>query len=150
MRGTWRARKHAPSVSERRGRRPHYTPGDLAAALPADYRLTHLYDEMVAPDGRPREEYRQLHQLLAGLSGEELAERHDLAQRSFRNHGITFTVYRDDTGTEKIFPFDTVPRVIAAGTWQWLESGLRQRVRALNLFLEDVYGPRRILPEHVV
>jgi uncharacterized circularly permuted ATP-grasp superfamily protein len=122
----------------------------VAAALPADYQLTDLYDEMIGPDGHARPEYRQLHQLLASLSGDELAERHDLAQRSFRNHGITFTVYKDDTGLEKIFPFDTVPRIIPAATWRWLEAGLRQRVSALNLFLEDAYGPRRILADHAV
>jgi uncharacterized circularly permuted ATP-grasp superfamily protein len=150
MQGAWRAHRLAPSGTERRGRRPHYTPGTLAAALPADYRLTDLYDEMVAPDGQPRPEYRQLHRLLSALTGAELAERHDLAQRSFRNHGITFTVYKDDTGLEKIFPFDTVPRVMPAPTWQRLEAGLRQRVHALNLFLDDLYGRRRILADRVV
>ncbi|HYW24220.1 MAG TPA: hypothetical protein VE953_08640, partial [Terriglobales bacterium] len=85
MEGAWRARVLARTAVQRRGRRHHYTPGNLAAALPADYRLTDLYDEMVASDGQPRPEYRQLHGLLTALSGAELAERHDLAQRSFRN-----------------------------------------------------------------
>jgi len=150
MQGAWRARRLTPPGIERRGRRHLYTPGTVAAALPADYRPSDLYDEMVGPDGHPRPEYRQLHLLLSSLSGDELAERHELAQRSFRNHGITFTVYRDDTGIEKIFPFDTVPRIIPAPTWQWLDSGLRQRVHALNLFLDDVYGRRRILRDRAV
>lgn len=110
-----------------------------------DYPLTHLFDEMLGTEGEPRPEYRRVHRLLSGLTRAEMAQRHDLAQRSFRNHGVTFTVYQDDTGIEKIFPFDLVPRIITARTWQRLEAGLAQRMRALNLFLEDVYGGRRIL-----
>jgi uncharacterized circularly permuted ATP-grasp superfamily protein len=104
----------------------------------------------VTAEGQPRIEYRRLHRVLSGLSRLDMAQRHDLAQRSFRNGGITFTVYQDDTGIEKIFPFDLVPRIVNARTWQRLESGLRQRAHALNLFLEDLYGPRRILRDGAV
>jgi uncharacterized circularly permuted ATP-grasp superfamily protein len=65
----------------------------------------------------------------------------------FRNHGITFAVYPDTQGTEKVFPFDIIPRVISADIWQHLEAGLKQRLRALNLFLDDVYGRKLILKQ---
>jgi uncharacterized circularly permuted ATP-grasp superfamily protein len=122
----------------------------LAAALPADYPLSDFYDEMLAHDGLPRPEYRELYGLLASLSRAELAKRHDLAQRSFHDHGITFTVYQDEAGIEKIFPFDLVPRVITGPAWERLEQGLRQRVTALNMFLDDVYGRRQILLDGAV
>ena len=62
----------------------------------------------------------------------------------FRNQGITFTVYGDERGTEKIFPFDPVPRIITNSEWSHLEQGLKQRVKALNLFLKDIYSEQRI------
>jgi uncharacterized circularly permuted ATP-grasp superfamily protein len=68
----------------------------------------------------------------------------------FRNHGITFAVYPDAQGTEKVFPFDVIPRVIEAATWRRLEDGLKQRIRALNLFLDDVYGRKLILKQRGV
>jgi uncharacterized circularly permuted ATP-grasp superfamily protein len=68
----------------------------------------------------------------------------------FRNHGITFAVYPDAQGTEKVFPFDIIPRVISADIWQHLEAGLKQRMRALNLFLDDVYGRKLILKQRAI
>jgi len=68
----------------------------------------------------------------------------------FRNHGITFAVYPDAQGTEKVFPFDIIPRVISARTWRHLEAGLKQRLAALNLFLDDVYGRKLILHQGAI
>jgi uncharacterized circularly permuted ATP-grasp superfamily protein len=68
----------------------------------------------------------------------------------FRNHGITFAVYPDAQGTEKVFPFDVIPRIIEAATWRPLEEGLKQRIRALNLFLDDVYGRKLILKQSAI
>lgn len=68
----------------------------------------------------------------------------------FRNHGITFAVYPDAQGTEKVFPFDVIPRVIEARIWHRIEEGLKQRIRALNLFLEDVYGRKLILKQGAI
>src|SRR5260370_7342234 len=68
----------------------------------------------------------------------------------FRDHGITFAVYPDAQGNEKVFPFDIIPRVIAAATWRRLEAGLKQRLTALNLFLDDVYGRKLILEQRAV
>ena len=72
------------------------------------------------------------------------------ADLAFVNQGITFSVYSDRRGVEKIFPFDLIPRTIPAGEWSTLETGLVQRVRALNLFLHDVYHDQRILREGVI
>jgi uncharacterized circularly permuted ATP-grasp superfamily protein len=68
----------------------------------------------------------------------------------FRNHGITFAVYPDAQGTEKVFPFDVIPRVITAVAWKRIEAGLKQRLRALNLFLDDIYGRKMILRQRAV
>jgi uncharacterized circularly permuted ATP-grasp superfamily protein len=105
---------------------------------------------MLAPSGQPRAGYRRLYEQLNRLGPKELSRRHDLAMQMFRNHGITFAVYPDAQGTEKVFPFDIIPRVISAQTWAHLESGLKQRLAALNLFLDDVYGRKLILKQRAV
>jgi uncharacterized circularly permuted ATP-grasp superfamily protein len=121
-----------------------------ARLLGGNYQNDGFYDEMLAGPAQPRPAYRRLYERLNEIGKDELAHRHDLAMRMFRNHGITFAVYPDEQGIEKVFPFDLIPRVIAARTWKRLESGLKQRVHALNLFLEDVYGAKRILRQGVV
>jgi len=113
--------------------------------LDANYQFNGFYDEMLAAAGRPRPPYRRLYEQLNRLGPQELQRRHGLAMEMFRNHGITFAVYPDAQGTEKVFPFDIIPRIIGARTWRRLESGLKQRLRALNLFLDDVYGRKLIL-----
>jgi uncharacterized circularly permuted ATP-grasp superfamily protein len=118
--------------------------------LDANYRSNGFYDEMLAAAGRPRPAYRRLYDHLNRLGPEELQRRHGLAMQMFRNHGITFAVYPDAQGTEKVFPFDVIPRVIEAHTWQRLEEGLKQRLRALNLFLDDVYGRKLILRQRAI
>jgi uncharacterized circularly permuted ATP-grasp superfamily protein len=73
-----------------------------------------------------------------------------LAEKSYLNQGITFTVYSGDEGTERIMPFDLIPRIIPAQEWQRMAAGLRQRVKALNAFLHDIYHGRRILASGTV
>jgi uncharacterized circularly permuted ATP-grasp superfamily protein len=119
-------------------------------SLDADYKVNGFYDEMLAAPGQPRSAYRRLYEHLHQLGPRELARRHDLAMQMFRNHGITFAVYPDAQGTEKVFPFDIIPRVISAQTWRRLEAGLKQRMAALNLFLDDVYGRKLILKQRAV
>jgi len=121
-----------------------------SSSLLDGYPVGRYYDEMFMAADAPRPDYRRLHAVVAGLDRREWARRHDLAERSFRNHGVTFTVYEDDRGVEKIFPFDLMPRVIPVRQWQRIEAGLKQRVHALNLFLEDVYRSRRILKDGAV
>jgi uncharacterized circularly permuted ATP-grasp superfamily protein len=119
-------------------------------SLDADYKVNGFYDEMLAASGRPRPAYRRLYEHLHQLGPRELARRHDLAMQMFRNHGITFAVYPDAQGMEKVFPFDIIPRVISAQTWTRLEAGLKQRLAALNLFLDDVYGRKLILKQRAI
>jgi uncharacterized circularly permuted ATP-grasp superfamily protein len=119
-------------------------------SLDAGYEVNGFYDEMLAGAGRPRPAYRRLYEQLNQLGPKELARRHGLAMQMFRNHGITFAVYPDAQGTEKVFPFDIIPRLISAHTWRRLEAGLKQRLAALNLFLDDVYGRKLILRQKAV
>ena len=120
------------------------------ADLDTNYRLDGFFDEMLVAPGRPRPAYSRLYETLSRLGGAELARRHELAMEMFRNHGITFAVYPDTQGTEKVFPFDVIPRVIEATVWRRLESGLKQRLQALNLFLDDVYGRKLILKQRAI
>ena len=116
----------------------------------AEYQLDHAYDEMFADDGSLRPHYQQLYQRLLELPAEELTRRQQLADRSFLNQGITFTVYGNAEGTERIFPYDLLPRIITANEWATLERGLTQRITALNLFLEDLYHDGHILKDGVI
>ena len=119
-------------------------------SLGANYQSNGFYDEMLAPSGQPRPGYRLLFEQLNRLGPKELSRRQELAMQMFRDHGITFAVYPDTQGTEKVFPFDIIPRVISAQTWGRLEAGLKQRLAALNLFLDDVYGRKLILKQRAV
>jgi uncharacterized circularly permuted ATP-grasp superfamily protein len=119
-------------------------------SLDSGYTSNGFYDEMLAASGKPRPAYHRLYEQLNQLGAGELGRRHDLAMQMFRNHGITFAVYPDAQGTEKVFPFDIIPRLISAQTWRQLEAGLKQRLAALNLFLDDVYGRKLILKQRAV
>jgi uncharacterized circularly permuted ATP-grasp superfamily protein len=110
-----------------------------------------FYDEMFATPGQPRGHYQQLADRYARLGGmAELLQRQTTANQTFLQRGVTFTVYSDDRGTEKIFPFDLIPRIIPAQEWEHLKRGLTQRMQALNLFLTDIYSEQRILKEKIV
>lgn len=117
----------------------------------ADYEVdTRTYDETFEPGGSVRDLYRELASRLAELSPQEVEQRRKLVELLLRNQGVTFTVYSDDAGIEKVFPFDPIPRLISAEEWELVESGLVQRVRALNLFLADIYGSQRILDDGII
>ena len=105
---------------------------------------------MFAADGQPRPFYRTLHDEMQRLSPADFQARKQTIGVFFLNQGITFTVYNSDEGIERIFPFDLVPRIIPADEWAHVERGLIQRITAINLFLQDLYGPQRILREKVV
>jgi uncharacterized circularly permuted ATP-grasp superfamily protein len=119
------------------------------AALFGEYRLA-AYDEMFQSHGLPRAHYHHLYERLLKLGPEELERRDKLADLTMRQQGITFTVYGRERGVERIIPFDPIPRLIDAAEWDEIERGLKQRVRALNLFIRDVYHERRILKDRVV
>ena len=111
---------------------------------------TTFYDEMFEADGSPRADCRQLHEALLDLSAEELASIQERVTSSFSNEGITFTVYGDAEADERIIPVDCVPRVLSSADWRHLESGLAQRLKTLNLFLEDVYGEAKAVADGVI
>ncbi|HZL00969.1 MAG TPA: circularly permuted type 2 ATP-grasp protein [Caulobacteraceae bacterium] len=105
---------------------------------------------MFAPDGSTRPHYQTLRDRIDTLGAEELADRQQTLERSFLLQGITFTVYGAETTTERIIPTDLFPRIIPAGEWATIEAGLIQRLKALNLFLADIYGEQKILMDGVV
>lgn len=94
--------------------------------------------------------YQQVFNFLKELAPEELAKKEELARRLFMSQGITFTVYTSGEGIEKIFPFDIIPRIITSAEWDVIESGIKQRLKALNLFLKDVYHDQFIIKDGVV
>src|SRR4051794_18396457 len=109
-----------------------------------DYQTGSFFDEMFETGGEPRPAARALAQLLETISDGELLRRQQSAERALLHMGITFNVYGDSAGTERIFPFDLVPRIVAAAEWEMIERGLKQRIRALNLFINDIYHKRAI------
>ncbi len=120
------------------------------ASLVAGYDLERFFDEMFVRAGIPRPHYRALHDRLAEMSQATLEDRIRTANAFFQKQGIGFTVYGDEAGTERIFPFDLIPRIVPADEWDVIERGLGQRLRALNRFLDDVYHDQRILGEGLV
>ncbi len=108
------------------------------------------YDEMRAADGEVRAHFRALSEWLAETPAERVAEKRREADLLFHRVGITFAVYGDDAGAERLIPFDTIPRVIPKAEWDGLERGLRQRVTALNRFLHDIYHGQEILKAGVI
>ncbi len=115
-----------------------------------NYLLDHAYDEMFSGHGDLHAHCQQLVEHFTSLPMEELQRRKQAADLSFLNQGITFTVYGREEGTEKIFPYDLVPRIITAAEWATVELGLAQRITALNLFLKDIYNGGRILEDGIV
>lgn len=108
------------------------------------------YDEMFSPEGSIRPLYRALAQRMAEFEGSEFAARQRMVDLLLRNQGVTFTVYSDAAGIEKVLPFDPIPRLITADDWSVVERGLIQRTEALNLFLGDIYGAQRILEDKII
>lgn len=102
------------------------------------------YDEMYAADGSVRENYRSYSEWLQATPEDYIARKREEAELTFHRVGITFAVYGEDTGQERLIPFDTIPRIIPAQEWSRIAEGLRQRVRALNAFLHDVYHDQEI------
>ncbi|MBK2025883.1 circularly permuted type 2 ATP-grasp protein [Francisella philomiragia] len=109
-----------------------------------------VYDEIFSDEGRVRDDVSQAIKTIDELSVESLYEKQKFVDASFLKNGITFTVYSDSQGTEKIFPFDLIPRIISEKEWQELEKGLKQRLKALNAFLNDIYDEQKILKDGVI
>lgn len=107
------------------------------------------FDEMFA-DRNVRDHYQNVANFLTETPDDELLKKEELAKRLFMSQGITFTVYSSGEGIEKIFPFDIIPRIITGTEWDFIERGIKQRLKALNLFLKDVYHEQFILKDGVV
>jgi len=116
----------------------------------ANYDTEGFYDELFGAEGQPRAEAALLIERLGQFSGGELQRHQQAAELALLNMGITFNVYHDDAGSEKIMPFDIVPRIVAGGDWALLERGLKQRIEALNLFLDDIYHEQKIVKDGVI
>ena len=109
-----------------------------------------FYDEMFEADGSPRASARLLFERISSVGDAELRRYQQAAEQALFRMGITFNVYGDEAGTEKIFPFDIIPRIVPAGEWTQIDRGLRQRVHALNLFIDDIYHHQKILNDGVI
>src|SRR6202047_3059126 len=114
------------------------------------YQPETFFDEMFGSTGVVRAHYERLLARYTGMSSEEFQKKRDLADNAFLTQGVTFTVYNDQEGTERIFPFDLIPRIIPRAEWEHVERGLGQRITALNLFLHDIYHAQNILRDGVI
>ena len=114
------------------------------------YDLGGFYDELFEPPGKPRAGAELLIDLLSNLPEGELERRQQAAEQALLSMGITFTVTGDDAGTERIFPFDVIPRILSADDFDLIERGLRQRIFALNEFIADIYHDQKILQDKVI
>ncbi|MGB5631160.1 MAG: circularly permuted type 2 ATP-grasp protein [Waterburya sp.] len=109
------------------------------------YDPENFYDEMFLALGKPRSYCASLVEYMIELGIKQLEQQRQTAEIALLKLGVTFNVYSDNQGVEKIFPFDIIPRIIDGSEWSQLEQGLKQRIQALNLFLEDVYGEQKII-----
>jgi uncharacterized circularly permuted ATP-grasp superfamily protein len=105
------------------------------------------FDELIAQGGEPHPDFRRVVELLGARSPEEFARAQGLAELALLHQGVTFSVYADNRGAEKIFPFCLVPRLVSWTAFRHLQRGLEQRVHALGLFLDDIYGAQKILAD---
>jgi uncharacterized circularly permuted ATP-grasp superfamily protein len=114
-----------------------------------NYPTNGLYDELIGAPGKPRPSAHWLCEYLASLSDEELNERRTAAELAIQVMGITFTVYHEGGSIDRAWPFDIIPRIIPKREWDHTEAGLKQRVQALNLFIDDLYHEQRIIKDKV-
>ncbi len=115
-----------------------------------DYALQGFHDEMFDESGVARPEAKLLLDTIGALEDGQLQRFQRAAERRLVQMGITFNVYGDTGGTERIFPFDLIPRIVRSEEWNWIEIGLKQRIRALNLFIDDIYHDQKIVKDKIV
>src|SRR5471032_3013423 len=114
------------------------------------YEVGDFFDEMFGADREVRPHYRRLAERLSTLPEADFNQHRTAVELAFLRRGVTFTVYNNSEGTERIFSFDLLPRIIPASEWKSIEAGLIQRITALNLFLHDIYHKQKILKDKVV
>src|SRR5712675_2517088 len=139
-----------------------YRAGPGLATIPFSHALSRMafkeqsgymavaFDEMSGPGGDLRPAYQELSRWLKETPPDALEYRRQEAELLFRRIGITFAVYGDAEAQERLIPFDVIPRIVSSKEWTLLEKGLKQRVRALNMFLRDIYHGRDILRANIV
>jgi len=116
-------------------------------SLLADYNIQpRVWDEMFGASGI-RDTYQHFVSAIQNLSADEMTHKDELAKKLFMSQGITFTVYSSGEGIEKIFPFDIIPRILEAAEWKHIEAGIKQRLKALNIFLKDIYHQQFIIKD---
>ena len=115
-----------------------------------NYQLDNFYDELFESRGKTRPGSKLLIERLESLSGESILAKQKAAETMLLQMGITFAVYGNEEGAEKIFPFDIIPRIIDGAEWDRIEAGLKQRIFALNAFIDDIYNGRRIVKDRVI
>jgi uncharacterized circularly permuted ATP-grasp superfamily protein len=152
----WPIRDGRSAMADRRSpiRDPRYTNGVICVKITGmdfvDYDPEDFYDELFSARGRPRPGAAILVERINHLPSGELLRRQKAAEVALMQMGITFTVYGEQQGTERIFPFDIIPRIVAAEDWDRIERGLRQRIYALNQFIHDVYHDQKILRDKII
>ena len=115
-----------------------------------NYSAGTFFDEVFGENDAPRAAAKTLVNIIQSLPDGELLRRQQSAERALLQMGITFNVYGDNAGTEKIFPFDLMPRIVSAAEWNRIDRGLKQRITALNLFINDIYHDQHIIKDKVV
>jgi len=113
-------------------------------------KLPKTWDEMYNDNAEFRAQYGGFVKYLENTSPDKLTKKEDLSKQLFMSQGVTFTVYNDNEGIEKIFPFDIVPRIITAEEWTKIETGIKQRLKALNLFIKDIYNEQFIIKDGII
>lgn len=116
----------------------------------SDYRTENFFDELFEADGKPRAGAKLLIDMMNSLTEADLSRRQKAAEAMLLQMGITFAVYGNEEGTEKIFPFDMIPRIVDGRDWEIIESGLKQRIHSLNAFIADIYHDKKIIRDKVI
>src|ERR1700690_4387607 len=118
--------------------------------LPLDgYLDNQAYDELIGPDGMPRPAAKPLFDYLAQLKPDDLEARRKAVDAAIMTMGITFTVYSDGANIDRVWPFDIIPRIMAKSEWTRIDAGLKQRLTALNLFINDLYNEQRVVRDKI-
>ena len=112
--------------------------------------LPNTWDEMYDKNSETRSQYENINAYLKSVSKDMLYKKEELSKQLFMSQGVTFTVYNDNEGIEKIFPFDIVPRIITALEWEKIDLGIKQRIKALNLFIKDIYNEQYIIKDGII
>ncbi|WP_181347692.1 circularly permuted type 2 ATP-grasp protein [Thalassobacillus sp. CUG 92003] len=115
-----------------------------------NYKVASYFDEMLQDENKPKPHYQRFHRLMEQYTEDELREKHETAQMNFLRQGITFTVYHEAVGTERTMPFDFIPIIIPTDKWAQIEKGMKQRVSALNAFLDDMYHDQEIIKDGLI